>query len=134
VLDLGAGSGLVAVAAALAGAATVAASEIDPYGRTAIELNSEVNGVPRIAVVGDVLDDGPPDADVVLAGDVCYDRAMTERVLPFLDAARTHGAEVLIGDPGRPYLPQGRLIPVARFDVADTEGPQVRRTTVWRFP
>jgi predicted nicotinamide N-methyase len=134
VLDLGSGSGLVAVAAALAGATAVVASEIDPYGRTAIALNAQVNGVPPIAVVGDVLDDGPPDADVVLAGDVCYDRAMTERVLPFLDAARTHGAAVLIGDPGRPYLPQGRLIPVARFDAADTEGPQVRRTTVWRFP
>jgi predicted nicotinamide N-methyase len=134
VLDLGSGSGLVAVAAALAGATAVVASEIDPYGRTAIALNAQVNGVPPIAVVGDVLDDGPPDADVVLAGDVCYDRAMTERVLPFLDAARTHGAEVLIGDPGRPYLPQDRLAPVARFDVADTEGPLVRRTTVWRFP
>jgi predicted nicotinamide N-methyase len=134
VLDLGSGSGLVAVAAAMAGAASVVASEIDPYGRTAIGLNAEANGVPPMRVLGDVLDAGPPGADVVLAGDVCYDRAMTERVLPFLDMARVHGAEVLIGDPGRPYLPQDRLAPLARFGVADTEGPQVRRTTVWRFP
>jgi predicted nicotinamide N-methyase len=134
VLDLGSGGGLVAVAAALAGARSVLASEIDPFGRTAIALNAEGNGVPPVPVVGDVLDGGPPDADVVLAGDVCYDRAMTERVLPFLDAARARGADVLIGDPGRPYLPHERLVPLATFDVPDTEGPQVRRTTVWRLP
>jgi predicted nicotinamide N-methyase len=134
VLDLGSGSGLVAVAAALAGAERVVASEIDPFGLAAIAVNAEANGTPRISAVGDVLGDGPPDVDVVLAGDVCYDRAMTERVLPFLDAARARGAEVLIGDPGRVYLPGERLTAVAAFDVADTEGPLVRRTTVWRLP
>jgi predicted nicotinamide N-methyase len=134
VLDLGSGSGLVAVAAAMAGARSVLASEIDPFGRTAIALNAEANGVPPVPVVGDVLDGGPPDAEVLLAGDVCYDRAMTERVLPFLDAARARGADVLIGDPGRPYLPRERLLPLATFDVPDTEGPQVRRTTVWQLP
>jgi predicted nicotinamide N-methyase len=133
VLDLGSGSGLVAVAAAMAGARSVLASEIDPFGWTAIALNAEANGVPPVPVVGDVLDGGPPDAEVLLAGDVCYDRAMTERVLPFLDAARARGADVLIGDPGRPYLPRERLLPLATFDVPDTEGPQVRRTTVWRL-
>ncbi len=134
VLDLGSGSGLVAVAAALAGAERVVASEIDPFGLAAIAVNAEANGTPRISAVGDVLGDGPPDVDVVLAGDVCYDRAMTERVLPFLDAARARGAEVLVGDPGRVYLPGERLTAVAAFDVADTEGPLVRRTTVWRLP
>jgi predicted nicotinamide N-methyase len=134
VLDLGSGSGLVAVAAALAGAGSVVASEIDPFGLTAIDLNAEVNGTPQVTPVGDVLGADPPDVDVVLAGDVCYDRAMTERVLPFLDAARARGAEVLIGDPGRVYLPSDRLTAVARFDVPDTEGPLVRRTTVWRLP
>lgn len=134
VLDLGSGSGLVAVAAAMAGAASVTASEIDPFGRTAIPLNAQLNGVPGVEVVGDVLS-GPPPADaVVLAGDVCYDRAMTERVLPFLDAARARGCEVLVGDPGRPYLPHDRLEAVAAYDVPDTEGPGVRRTTVWRLP
>jgi predicted nicotinamide N-methyase len=134
VLDLGSGSGLVAVAAALAGASSVVASEIDPYGLTAIGVNAALNGTPQISVVGDVLHREPPDVAVVLAGDVCYDRAMTERVLPFLDEARARGAEVLIGDPGRVYLPGERLTAVARYDVADTEGPLVRRTTVWRLP
>jgi predicted nicotinamide N-methyase len=122
------------VAAALAGAGRVVASEIDPFGLTAIGLNAEVNGTPRVSAVGDVLGGEPPDVDVVLAGDVCYDRVMTERVLPFLDAARARGAEVLIGDPGRVYLPSERLTAVAEFDVPDTEGPLVRRTTVWRLP
>jgi predicted nicotinamide N-methyase len=134
VLDLGSGSGLVAVAALLAGAAAVVASEIDPFGATAIALNAELNGVVPVEVVGDVLDDGPPDVDVVLAGDVCYDRVMSERVLPYLDAARARGAEVLLGDPGRPYVPATRLTAVATVDVPDTEGPLARRTTVWRLP
>jgi predicted nicotinamide N-methyase len=134
VLDLGSGSGLVAVAAARAGAARVMASEVDPFGRTAIGVNAALNGVPPVDVVGDLLGKGPPAVDVVLAGDVCYDRVMTERVLPFLDGARATGAEVLIGDPGRPYLPHDRLAAAAAYDVPDTEGPVVRRTTVWRLP
>jgi predicted nicotinamide N-methyase len=134
VLDLGSGSGLVAVGAALAGAAPVTASEVDPFGAAAIPLNAQLNGVPDIAVVGDVLSDAPPVDGVVLAGDVCYDRAMTERVLPFLDAARDRGCEVLLGDPGRPYLPHDRLEAVAAYDVPDTEGRGHRRTTVWRLP
>jgi predicted nicotinamide N-methyase len=134
VLDLGSGSGLVAVAAALAGAADVEASEIDVYGVTAIGLNADLNGVPPIRVVGDVLGGRPPDVDVVLAGDVCYDRLMSERVLPYLVAARARGTEVLLGDPGRPYVPKDRLTALATVEVPDTEGPQVRRTTVWRLP
>lgn len=133
VLDLGSGSGLVAVAAARAGAGRVVASEIDPFGAAAVAVNAADNGVGPFEVVGDVLDAGPPDVDVVLAGDVCYDRAMSERVLPYLDAARARGAVVLLGDPGRPYVPHDRLTAVATFDVPDTEGPQVRRTTVWRL-
>jgi predicted nicotinamide N-methyase len=134
VLDLGSGSGLVAIAAALAGAREVVASEIDPFGTTAIALNAEVNGAPGIRVVGDVLGGPLPDVSVVLAGDVCYDREMTERVLPFLERARTAGAEVLIGDPGRVYLPVDRLEAVAAYDVPETEGPGLRRATVWRLP
>ena len=135
VLDLGAGSGLVAVAAALAGAARVIASDVDAYSRTAVAVNAEENGVGPFTVVGDVLDADPdPDVDVVLAGDVCYDRAMTERVLPFLDRARDAGCDVYVGDPGRPYLPFGRLAEAAVHEIAETEGPGVRRTTVWRLP
>ncbi len=134
VLDLGSGSGLVAVAAALAGAAEVVASEVDPYGRTAVAVNAELNGVGPVRVVGDLLGADPPGADVVLAGDVCYDREMTERVLPFLAAARAAGAEVLVGDPGRPYLPADRLERVSVHDVPETAGEGIRRTTVWRLP
>jgi predicted nicotinamide N-methyase len=134
VLDLGSGSGLVAVAAALAGARQVLASEIDPFGHAAIAVNAQDNGVAPVAVLGDVLAGEPPAVDVVLAGDVCYDRTMSDRVLPFLEAARARGAEVYLGDPGRPYVPTDRLTAVATFDVPDNEGAQVRRTTVWRLP
>ena len=135
VLDLGAGSGLVAIAALQAGAARVLASEVDPYGRAAVAANAEDNGVGPLTVTGDLLDGEPDGAiDVVLAGDVCYDREMTERVLPFLGKAWLGGAAVYLGDPGRPYVPRDGLLEVATFDVPDTEGPQVRRTTVWRLP
>jgi predicted nicotinamide N-methyase len=133
VLDLGSGSGLVAIAAARAGAAGVLASEVDPWGLAAIGVNCQVNGVSDVDAVGDLLDGEPPDVAVVLAGDVCYDRLMTERVLPFLEAARRRGADVLIGDPGRPYLPHERLTPLSVVDVPDTEGSQMRSTTVWRM-
>jgi predicted nicotinamide N-methyase len=134
VLDLGAGSGLVAVAAALAGATSVLASDIDPFAHTAVAVNAEANGVGPVAVLGDVLGQEPPAVDVVLAGDVCYDRVMSERVLPWLEAARARGADVYLGDPGRPYVPTDRLSAVATYDVPDTEGSHVRRTTVWRLP
>ena len=134
VLDLGAGSGLVAVAALLAGAASAVASDVDPYSHTAVALNAQVNGVPGIEVVGDVLDGGPPDVDVVLAGDVCYDRVMSERVLPWLWTAWTAGRTVLLGDPGRRYLPGEGLVAVAEYDVPEVDEERWRRTTVWRLP
>jgi predicted nicotinamide N-methyase len=134
VLDLGAGSGLVAVAALLAGASGVLASDIDPYSHTAIGLNAELNGVSGIDVVGDVLGGDPPEIDVVLAGDVCYDRDMTSRVLPFLGAAWLHGAAVYLGDPGRAYVPKEGLVEQGAYDVPDADGGPVRRTTVWRLP
>jgi predicted nicotinamide N-methyase len=135
VLDLGAGSGLVAVAALQAGAERVLASEVDRYGQAAIALNAELNGVGPLEVVGDLLDAEPdPAIEVVLAGDVCYDREMTARVLPYLGRAWLGGAAVYLGDPGRPYVPRDGLLEMATFDVPETEGPQVRRTTVWRLP
>jgi predicted nicotinamide N-methyase len=139
VLDLGAGSGLVAVAAVKAGATEVLASDVDPFALTAIAVNAEANGAVGITPVGDVLGGDPPDVAVILAGDVCYDREMTDRVLPFLEAARARGAEVLIGDPGRVYLPEDRLSAVATYEVRDTEPSPahptaLRRTTVWRLP
>jgi predicted nicotinamide N-methyase len=135
VLDLGAGSGLVAVAALLAGAARVVASDVDPFGRAAVAVNAEANGVGPVDVVGDLLDGEPDDAiDVVLAGDVCYDREMTARVLPFLGAAWLGGASVFLGDPGRAYVPSEGLVEQAVYDVVDADGGPARRTTVWRLP
>jgi predicted nicotinamide N-methyase len=120
VLDLAAGSGLVAIAASLAGAATVTANDIDPYATAAIELNAKANGV-RIAISSHNLlgSDDTHGADVVLAGDAFYSRPMTQAVLPFLERASARGALVLVGDPGRADLPGGRLTVVATYPAAD---------------
>ena len=134
VLDIAAGSGLVAIAAALAGAAHVTAGDVDPYAAAAQELNAKANGVEITAITGDLLDTDP-DFDVVLAGDVCYERDLSDRMLAFLVRARVRGAEVLLGDPGRTYLPRERLDEVATYDVPTTlvlEDQQTKRATIWR--
>jgi predicted nicotinamide N-methyase len=133
VLDLASGSGLVAIAAARAGAATVTASDVDPLARAAIALNAELNGVEVAQASGDLLD-GDAGADVVLAGDVFYERSLAERMLPFLERARAGGAEVLIGDPSRDFLPRARLEPLATYEVPvtpDLEGTTAKQATVW---
>jgi predicted nicotinamide N-methyase len=133
VLDLAAGSGLVAIAAALAGAAAVTANDIDPYAAAAQEMNAKANGVEISTVMADLLDT-ETDADVVLAGDVCYERDLSHRMLAFLARAQTRGASVLVGDPGRTYLPRERLVEVASYDVPTTlvlEDQQTKRTTIW---
>jgi predicted nicotinamide N-methyase len=135
VLDLAAGSGLVAIAAARAGAHTVTASEIDPYAVAAVALNAELNGVTVRAELADVLD-GATDAEVVLAGDVFYSREMAERVLAFLDRAAGRGALVLVGDPGRAYLPRQRLSGVSQHAVPvirELEDADVKQVTVWEL-
>jgi len=137
VLDVAAGSGVVAVAAALAGAAEVTASEVDPYAVAAINANAEANGVPVTAVRRDLLDSRPAGHDVVLAGDVFYDKAMSRRVEPFLREAAGAGSLVLVGDPGRRYLPRGAFTALARYDVPVSrtlESSRCRRTTVWQVP
>ena len=142
VLDLAAGSGLVAIAAALAGAASVTPSETDALAAAAIRLNAGVNRVRLEPTAGDLLSGpepgpGPPDtppADVVLAGDAFYDRGMAGLMLPFLERACQAGALVLVGDPGRAYLPRERLTRVAAYDVPVErviEDADVKHTTVW---
>ena len=136
VLDLAAGSGLVAIAAAGAGAAAVTANEVDPYAAAAIALNARANDVNVDVYLGDLLD-GDTCTEVVLAGDVFYSRAMAERVLAFLRRARSAGALVLVGDPGRAYLPRKGLIKVAAFEVPVVralEDAGVKRATVWQLP
>lgn len=136
VLDLAAGSGLVAIAAAMRGARSVRAAEIDAYAVAAIGINAEANGVRVAAAVEDLLDgDGAP-AEVVLAGDVFYERAMAARFLPFLERARARGAVVIVGDPGRAYLPRGRFTELAAYRVpvvADLEDAAFKTTTVWEL-
>jgi predicted nicotinamide N-methyase len=137
VLDLGSGSGLVAIAAVLAGAASVLASEIDPLAAAAIRLNAAVNGVRvpgQVSLVGDVLDGDGDGADVVLAGDVWYSRPFAERVLGFLERARARGAVVLTGDIGRAFLPRDRFVELDARDfgvLAGLESTSVKRAMVW---
>jgi predicted nicotinamide N-methyase len=135
VLDVAAGSGLVAIAAAKAGAAQVHAVEIDALAIAAIELNAAANHVAVTAALEDVLaGDGAP-AEVVFAGDVFYSREMAAHMLGFMHRAAARGAVVLTGDPGRAYLPEDDLDAVARYDVPVTpalENATVKRTTVWR--
>ncbi|MFE5587344.1 class I SAM-dependent methyltransferase [Kitasatospora sp. NPDC056531] len=136
VLDIAAGSGLVGVAAALRGADSVRAAEIDAYAVTAIGLNAEANGVRVEGALVDLVDgDGAP-ADIVLAGDVFYERAMAARFLPFLERAAARGATVIVGDPGRAYLPRERFTAAASYEVpvvADLEDMAIKTTTVWRL-
>jgi predicted nicotinamide N-methyase len=134
VLDLAAGSGLVAIAAAMAGASDVTANDVDPYASAAQELNAQANGVRITTLTADVLD-AETDADVVLAGDVCYEREFADRVLGFLLRARRRGTDVLLGDPGRAYLPRESLDEVASYDVPTSlalEDHTTKRTTIWR--
>lgn len=134
VLDFASGSGLAAIAAAKAGAGEVIANEIDAFAIAAIALNAKANDV-RVA---DVLEDlvGRDDGwDTVLAGDVCYEREMATRVFDWLMQLAARGATVLIGDPGRTYLPKSGLDELAVYDVQTTrelEDREVRRTKVWR--
>jgi predicted nicotinamide N-methyase len=120
VLDLGSGSGLCAIAAVLAGAASVVAIDIDRFSIAAVELNARANRCRMTTIRRDVLDDQPPEVDVVLAGDTWYEARLANRVLPWLERARAAGAEVLIGDPGRRYLPARALRELACYEVRTT--------------
>ena len=137
VTDMASGSGLVAIAAALAGAAGVTAYDTDPLAVAAIGVNAAANGVTVGAVCADVLDgDGPPSpgTDLVLAGDAFYERDLAARVTRFLERGHAGGAVVLAGDCGRAYLPRDRLTPLATYDVPGlraVEDTDIKRTTVW---
>ena len=137
VIDIASGSGLVAIAAAKAGAAAVTAYDIDPLAAAAITVNARANGVAVLAVCADVLDaDAPalPDVDVMLVGDAFYERDLAGRVMRFLERARARGADVLAADFGRAYLPRDRLRALAAYDVpglSALEDSDVKRTTIW---
>ncbi len=120
VFDIASGSGLCSLAALDAGADKAAAADIDPFSWAAIELNARAAG-RRVALVRrDVLDEDPPDADVVLAGDTWYETGFAARLWPWLRRCRATGLEVLVGDPGRAYLPRHGLTELAAYEVRTT--------------
>ncbi len=136
VLDFAAGCGVAAIAAARAGASRVIASEIDAFAAAAIAQNARLSGVD-IAITLDDAVEGPADLwDVVLAGDVCYEKPMAARVVPWLCRAARAGATVLLADPGRAYLPSDGLTEIARYDVPtslDLENRTLMTTVVYRY-
>ncbi|MFY9932940.1 MAG: 50S ribosomal protein L11 methyltransferase [Streptosporangiaceae bacterium] len=152
VIDVASGSGLVAIAAAWAGADTVTAYDIDPLAVAAITLNAAANGVAVTAVCADILDSGTPDSGIpdsgtpdsggtpaldavlMLAADAFYQRDLAGRVTRFLERGRARGAAVLAGDFGRAYLPRDRLVSLATYDVPGlgaVEDSDIKRTTIW---
>jgi predicted nicotinamide N-methyase len=132
VLDFGAGSGLVALAAAKAGAAKVLAADIDKFSVAAITANAEANGV-TIATTADDIIGTAQSFDVILVGDMCYERPLAERLMAWL---KTSAAVILLGDPGRSYFPKQGLERLAVYNVAvsrDLEDREIRETGVWRL-
>ncbi|WP_346432280.1 50S ribosomal protein L11 methyltransferase [Breoghania sp. L-A4] len=136
VLDFATGSGIVGIAAALAGAARVVANDIDPMALEAAGLNAAANGVTLEMQQGDITGAPATGYDVILCGDVFYEKPMAEAIFDWLERSRRHAGEVLIGDPGRSYLPYERLEKLATYEMPATqplEDTDTLHTTVWRF-
>jgi len=132
VLDFGAGSGLVALAAAKAGARHVMAADIDPFAVAAITRNAEANTLMIEAVDKDMIGSGE-QFDTILVGDMCYERPLAERLMAWLKETQ---ADVLLGDPGRTYFPKTGLTRLAMYSVPTTrelEDREVRETGIWRL-
>ncbi|OJY35964.1 MAG: methyltransferase [Rhizobiales bacterium 65-9] len=135
ILDLGAGCGVVAIATAKAGASEVVAMDIDPNAVAAVALNAALNDVAVAAHACDPLDGPPPDADMILVGDLFYEPALAARATAFLGRCVEAGKTALIGDPGRAHLPRARLVPLSRYpapDVGDAPG-EAKAGAVYRF-
>ncbi|MFC0105004.1 class I SAM-dependent methyltransferase [Kibdelosporangium aridum] len=135
VLDLAAGCGIVALAAAKAGARRVVANEIDQFAIDAIVLNAEANGLTVQTEFGDMVDGDAEGFDVVLAGDIFYDTAVTSRMMPFIRRLQARDVTVLVGDPGRKHLPREQFSQVAQYEVPvpkALEDAEIKTTTVWR--
>jgi predicted nicotinamide N-methyase len=138
VVDFASGSGIVGIAAMKAGAAETLAADVDAYCGAALALNAEANGVACAFTSEDLLEAPPPAwAEVILAGDICYEKPLAERVMAWLGEARAQGALVLIGDPGRSYFPRTGLEKLAEYQVPTTrelEDFEVKKTAVWALP
>lgn len=136
VLDFATGSGIAGIAAALAGAAEVIANDIDPVALEAAALNAAANNVTLMLHAGDMTGTPATDYDVILCGDVFYEKPMADAIFNWLAGSSRHADEVLIGDPGRFYLPYQRLEKLAEYQLPATrplEDSELKQTTVWRF-
>jgi predicted nicotinamide N-methyase len=136
VLDVGAGSGLCGIVALKAGASSVHALDIDPLAEAAVAVNARANGVRIGFSRRDPLGSAPPECDVILAGDVCYEESMAARMQAWLNAAAQAGIRVLIGDPGRTYLPPGldRLATYGVRTSREIEAGDARESAVFTIP
>jgi predicted nicotinamide N-methyase len=135
VLDFGSGSGLVAIAAAKAGASSVLAADIDAFAAAAIALNAKENGV-RVDITNEDVIGRDGGWNTILVGDMCYERPLAERLLAWLDDRVRAGASVLLGDPGRSYFPKSGVEKLATYRVPTTrelEDREIRETSVYRF-
>ena len=134
VIDLATGSGLVAVAAMKAGAASVLAADIAPVCAAAVAANAASNDVEVAFTEANLLDAPPPPVDLICAGDVFYEKPMAEAVLAWLKQAQANGTRVIVGDPGRTYVPRSGLTLLAEYTVPTTrelEDQEVKRSRVW---
>ena len=135
ILDLATGSGLVAIAAAQCGGQIIAA-DIDAFATTVVEMNAKLNGVTLSIRCEDLLVQAPPELDVILVGDLFYEKTLAECCLAWLRLAQARGSKILIGDPGRCYLPKGQLEKLAEYNVPvtrDLEDAEIKRTAVWQL-
>lgn len=136
VLDLGSGSGIVAIAAMKAGAAHALAADVDPFAGVAARLNARLNVVRINVTDDDLLASTPGDKDVLLVGDLFYERELSARVISFMERMAATGVPVLVGDPRRSYFPVDRFEQVIQYDVVtsgELEDSELKRTTVWRM-
>ena len=134
-LDIGSGSGIVAIAAAKAGASSVTAADIDPFAAAAILVNAKLNNVTITVETHDLLDRGAAGWGIVLAGDICYEEPMSNRAVALLRRTAARGRSALLGDPGRAYLPRSGLLELARYEVPtsrELEDREAREGIVWQ--
>jgi predicted nicotinamide N-methyase len=135
VLDFASGSGLVGIAAAKAGATHVLCADIDAFAQSAIALNAEANGVAVEPVQRDLIGVFG-DWEVILAGDILYEQGLAARVIAWLEVEQARGIAVLIGDPGRSYMPRDKLVALATYEVQTVgalEDNEIKKTCVWRL-
>ena len=136
VLDMASGSGLVAIAAVKAGAGAVTAADIDLFALQAISLNAAANKVELATCGDDLLDTVLRDMDVILVGDLFYEQSVAKRLMHGLETAAEQAMDVIIGDPGRSYLPRDKLVSCASYEVPvtrDLEDAEIKNSQVWRL-